>query len=613
MRCFLFLASVAALFADEPLPIGSSSSIFATAFNNSRKIARTYDDRRVVVYESIVDDREAVMMTCSPNGRTWSEPFLFSLGCSPTIAVSDADTFFVLWDSREEQGLCLAAFHADELANPAPAVSRRIIIPDEYGEYGNRSPSMDVDQTFIHLTFHSGQNSEKRVMYYAVKRDLSPIDGFSQPMELSGSYFNDQGAVIVADLEYQLGRVNVMWTREMIFDTIIMICSFNPADFVHDRHLDMQALQQHLAVQNPPQMIEDTEGCSHPSLSARNEGDDTQVLICAWDINALGFTVAMMTTSAEAQQPTLIWKYGAETYLTSGNAMPSVDDVILPVASCAVVWQNGGRIEYGQTYREKMTTKPFIHVSGSSAPCFHPSVCYKSFRPDSFDVVWSEGQNGSFRIMYRRMAKEYDPTIYIPIKLAPVDLPDGRVGEFYQADLNAKGSDNGTRIAVIQGSLPTGIMPTIDPFDNLLLSGTPQEDGLYHFTLEAGPILYSGPTGTHVISAFSDTQSYTLKINRDVFIRYERAAAPRCFQLKPLRPNPFNSVATLNYDLYRPAFISLQVYNLAGENVANLVQEHQLPGIYSVTWDGAALPSGIYVIRCAMDEQVDVKKCMLIK
>jgi hypothetical protein len=62
-------------------------------------------------------------------------------------------------------------------------------------------------------------------------------------------------------------------------------------------------------------------------------------------------------------------------------------------------------------------------------------------------------------------------------------------------------------------------------------------------------------------------------------------------------PNPFNPSTTIEFALLQPAFITLKVYNLLGEQVALLVAEKRLSGIHKVSWDARGLASGVYLYR----------------
>jgi hypothetical protein len=57
----------------------------------------------------------------------------------------------------------------------------------------------------------------------------------------------------------------------------------------------------------------------------------------------------------------------------------------------------------------------------------------------------------------------------------------------------------------------------------------------------------------------------------------------------------------------------LSVYNLLGEEIILLVDEHRPAGSYSVVFDGLNLPSGIYVYRLNSAYFTESKKMVLIK
>jgi len=62
-------------------------------------------------------------------------------------------------------------------------------------------------------------------------------------------------------------------------------------------------------------------------------------------------------------------------------------------------------------------------------------------------------------------------------------------------------------------------------------------------------------------------------------------------------PNPFTSSTTIHYEQADPAPVRLVVYDVLGREVATLVDEAQEAGFYDVTFDGRALPVGVYVYR----------------
>ncbi len=78
---------------------------------------------------------------------------------------------------------------------------------------------------------------------------------------------------------------------------------------------------------------------------------------------------------------------------------------------------------------------------------------------------------------------------------------------------------------------------------------------------------------------------------------------PKKFSLKQNYPNPFNPETTLEFSLPQQAKVTLTVYNLLGQKVAQLLSnaDHQ-PGKYKVIWlakndYGTDLATGVYVYR----------------
>ena len=72
---------------------------------------------------------------------------------------------------------------------------------------------------------------------------------------------------------------------------------------------------------------------------------------------------------------------------------------------------------------------------------------------------------------------------------------------------------------------------------------------------------------------------------------------PTEFTLSQNYPNPFNPVTIIRYALPQASEVNLTVYNLLGQEIEILVNEHQPIGTYEVSFDASILPSGIYFYR----------------
>jgi hypothetical protein len=87
----------------------------------------------------------------------------------------------------------------------------------------------------------------------------------------------------------------------------------------------------------------------------------------------------------------------------------------------------------------------------------------------------------------------------------------------------------------------------------------------------------------------------------------------RSYALNQNFPNPFNPTTSISYSLEKPGYVSLIVYNLLGQEVAELVNESQEKGYHAVNFNASNLPSGIYIYKLNAGEFTAIKKMQLIK
>jgi hypothetical protein len=88
---------------------------------------------------------------------------------------------------------------------------------------------------------------------------------------------------------------------------------------------------------------------------------------------------------------------------------------------------------------------------------------------------------------------------------------------------------------------------------------------------------------------------------------------PGDFSLAQNYPNPFNPTTQITYALPKAGPVSLQVFNILGQEVKSLVEGYQPAGTYFVEFDGQGLPSGIYFYRLQHDGQSATRKMTLVK
>jgi hypothetical protein len=92
---------------------------------------------------------------------------------------------------------------------------------------------------------------------------------------------------------------------------------------------------------------------------------------------------------------------------------------------------------------------------------------------------------------------------------------------------------------------------------------------------------------------------------------------PVAFALEEIRPNPGPGPVQVVYSLPRAACVRLGVYDLAGRQVASLVDGERGAGRHSVPWSGAVdgrrARSGIYLVRYESPAGMQVRRLVLLR
>lgn len=89
---------------------------------------------------------------------------------------------------------------------------------------------------------------------------------------------------------------------------------------------------------------------------------------------------------------------------------------------------------------------------------------------------------------------------------------------------------------------------------------------------------------------------------------------PSEFTLYQNYPNPFNPVTNISFDLAKQSTVKLVVYDIVGNEVAELINNLQFPaGNYEFQFDASNLASGVYIYKLISDNFTDAKKMTVVK
>jgi hypothetical protein len=88
---------------------------------------------------------------------------------------------------------------------------------------------------------------------------------------------------------------------------------------------------------------------------------------------------------------------------------------------------------------------------------------------------------------------------------------------------------------------------------------------------------------------------------------------PKEYLLKQNYPNPFNPITNINFYLPVRTRVQLKIYDILGNEIAEVVNEEKSAGNHQVVFDGSKLSSGIYFYRLQSDNFISSKKMILLK
>ena len=93
---------------------------------------------------------------------------------------------------------------------------------------------------------------------------------------------------------------------------------------------------------------------------------------------------------------------------------------------------------------------------------------------------------------------------------------------------------------------------------------------------------------------------------------------PLSFSLEQNYPNPFNPYTIIEFNLEKNNFVQLNIFDLSGKKVKNLINNFLMNGNYQITWDGLdynsiKLPSATYIVSLSTEKEILSKKMTIIK
>lgn len=133
------------------------------------------------------------------------------------------------------------------------------------------------------------------------------------------------------------------------------------------------------------------------------------------------------------------------------------------------------------------------------------------------------------------------------------------------------------------------------------------EDGLYMAEL-------------HIISNDPDSPEILIPVSFEVSgVSNDQPVTAIKDRINANYPNPFNPSTSISFSVSQPAFVEMEIFNIKGQKVSQLIHQNMEKGTHKITWNGnddkgKNVGSGVYFCRLKVNHQsIDTRKMLLIK
>ncbi len=110
-----------------------------------------------------------------------------------------------------------------------------------------------------------------------------------------------------------------------------------------------------------------------------------------------------------------------------------------------------------------------------------------------------------------------------------------------------------------------------------------------------------------------DSMTWDIRVNPNLIESPNLILLPDIPTLYPPSPNPFNSQTTIRYALPASGQVRLELFDINGRLVTELVNQQQIAGWHDVVVDGSELVSGMYLVRMTTRQQTQTQRVLLLR
>jgi len=264
---------------------------------------------------------------------------------------------------------------------------------------------------------------------------------------------------------------------------------------------------------------------------------------------------------------------------------------------------------------------PFVYTGGDLVVMTYKS--HNGFPGDTNRFFRTSDIRDSLVTLYKHGNSAYDPNeLTIGVGSLLNDKPQMRfafdLGDY--ALLTGAITRDATSVAlqgviVAQGTFITTSSANgmytiyIDRESNLPLTFT--KDGYIHLSIDVNTI-----TGWDEPADGIPTLTYNVDLT--TLGEVDIVSIPPKTALRTNYPNPFNPSTIISFDMARSGYVDINIYNIKGQRVKEVVSDSFSAGQHSVVWNGddstgRSVGSGVYFYRMTTHGYTSVRKMLLMK
>lgn len=170
------------------------------------------------------------------------------------------------------------------------------------------------------------------------------------------------------------------------------------------------------------------------------------------------------------------------------------------------------------------------------------------------------------------------------------------------------------------GSLTGNIIPAFTPYDPRFIMTSKPVGGKMNpgdtFIVQMVQMMARGTNNLNSVKVLSELSNDIYQFCQNGFvigIQPLSTEIPAGFHLYQNYPNPFNPVTKISFDLPVSGNVTVKIFNSIGEEIETVLHEKLNAGMYSVDWNAASYPSGVYFYQIISGNYSETKKMVLIK